>query len=113
MGATESLDAVRAAVEPAVVALGLDVYDLELVGGQNGRTLRLTVTRAGGVDLDAITVPVAIWQGSEDLMVPYAHGEWLTTQVPGVRAHLLPGEGHLSVGLGGLDEMFAELRATL
>jgi pimeloyl-ACP methyl ester carboxylesterase len=73
----------------------------------------LAFTRPWGFDLDAITVPVAIWQGSEDLMVPYAHGEWLTTQVPGVRAHLLPGEGHLSVALGGLDEMFAELRATL
>lgn len=73
----------------------------------------LAFTRPWGFDLGAITVPVAIWQGSEDLMVPYAHGEWLTTQVPGVRAHLLPGEGHLSVGLGGLDEMFAELRATL
>ena len=73
----------------------------------------LAFTRPWGFDLNAITVPVAIWQGSEDLMVPYAHGGWLTTQVPGVRAHLLPGEGHLSVALGGLDEMFAELRATL
>ena len=73
----------------------------------------LAFTRPWGFDLGAITVPVAIWQGSEDLMVPYAHGEWLSTQVPGVRAHLLPGEGHLSVALGGLDEMFAELTATL
>ena len=73
----------------------------------------LAFTGPWGFDLASITVPVAIWQGSEDLMVPYAHGQWLATQVPGVRAHLLPGEGHLSVALGGLDEMFAELRATL
>jgi hypothetical protein len=46
-------------------------------------------------------------------MVPYAHGRWLAMQVPGVRAHLLQGEGHLSVAVGALDEMFAELRATL
>ena len=73
----------------------------------------LAFTGPWGFDLASITVPVAIWQGSEDLMVPYAHGQWLATQVPGVRAHLLQGEGHLSVALGALDAMFAELKATL
>ena len=56
MSATETqLEAVRAAVEPAVVALGLAVYDVELLGGAGARTLRLTVTREGGVDLETIT----------------------------------------------------------
>ena len=73
----------------------------------------LAFTGPWGFDLASITVPVAIWQGSEDLMVPYAHGQWLATHVPGVRAHLLEGEGHLSVAVGALDEMFAELKATL
>jgi ribosome maturation factor RimP len=49
------LEAVRTAVEPSVRALGLDVYDVELVGGGAARTLRLTVTRPGGVDLESIT----------------------------------------------------------
>jgi ribosome maturation factor RimP len=49
------LEAVRTAVEPAVVALGLAVYDVEVLGGAGARTLRLTVTRAGGVDLETIT----------------------------------------------------------
>ena len=73
----------------------------------------LAFTGPWGFDLASITVPVAIWQGSEDLMVPYAHGQWLATQVPGGRAHLLQGEGHLSVAVGALDAMFAELKATL
>jgi ribosome maturation factor RimP len=56
VSATErQLEAVRAAVEPAVAALGLDVYDVELLGGAGARTLRVTVTRAGGVDLETIT----------------------------------------------------------
>lgn len=56
MSATDTqLEAVRTAVEPAVAALGLAVYDVELVGGAGTRTLRLTVSRSGGVDLDAIT----------------------------------------------------------
>ncbi len=48
-----------------------------------------------GFDLAAITVPVAIWQGDADAMVPYAHGAWLAEHVPDARAHLLPGAGHL------------------
>ena len=56
MSATDTqLAAVRAAVEPAVAALECDLYDVDLVGGGNARTLRVTVTRPGGVDLDTIT----------------------------------------------------------
>jgi ribosome maturation factor RimP len=56
VSATErQLEAVRAAVEPAVAALGLDVYDVELLGGAGARTLRVTVSRTGGVDLETIT----------------------------------------------------------
>jgi ribosome maturation factor RimP len=49
------LDALRAAVEPVVAAQGLELYDVELAGGGGARTLRVTVTRSGGVDLEAIT----------------------------------------------------------
>ena len=59
------LDAVRTAVEPAVVALGCAVYDLELLGGKGARTLRLTVTRDGGVDLETIT---AVTQAVSELI---------------------------------------------
>ena len=56
MGATDTqLDAVRTAVEPAVHALGLALYDVELIGGGNARTLRVTITGDNGVDLEAIT----------------------------------------------------------
>ncbi len=65
-----------------------------------------------GFELDEIDGPVSLWQGTEDLMVPFAHGAWLAEHVPGVRAHLLEGEGHLSVGVGALDQMLDELVAT-
>ncbi len=64
-----------------------------------------------GFELDEIAGPVALWQGSDDLMVPFAHGSWLAEHVPGVRAHLLEGEGHLSVGVGAIDQMLDELVA--
>ena len=42
-------------------------------------------------------VPVAIWQGDEDRMVPFGHGAWLAAHIPGARAHLASGEGHLTL----------------
>ena len=62
-----------------------------------------------GFGLEEISVPVMIWQGSADLMVPLSHGQWLASNLPGASAHLEEGEGHLSVGLGALDRMLNEL----
>ena len=64
-----------------------------------------------GFGLEEISVPAMIWQGSADLMVPFSHGQWLASQLPGASAHLEEGEGHLSVGLGALDRMLDELVA--
>ncbi|MHA3702289.1 alpha/beta fold hydrolase [Jatrophihabitans sp. YIM 134969] len=68
----------------------------------------LAFTTPWGFELTDVTVPVAVWQGSEDRMVPYAHGQWLAEHLPDARVHLLPGEGHLSVGIGRFDEMVEE-----
>ena len=62
-----------------------------------------------GFDLGAITVPVAVWQGREDAMVPFAHGEWLAAAVPGAEAHLLDDEGHLSL-VDRLEDVLADLK---
>jgi pimeloyl-ACP methyl ester carboxylesterase len=62
-----------------------------------------------GFDLASIHVPVTVWQGSADLMVPFAHGEWLAAHVPGARARLLEGDGHLSIVVGRADEIVEDL----
>jgi pimeloyl-ACP methyl ester carboxylesterase len=72
----------------------------------------LAFTRPWGFDLDAIAVPTYVWQGSEDLMVPFAHGEWLAAHLPNAVVHLESGEGHLSVGIGAMGRMLDELFAS-
>lgn len=57
----------------------------------------LALTRPWGFDLTAITVPVSIWQGAQDRMVPYAHGTWLARRLPHARVHLYEDEGHISL----------------
>jgi pimeloyl-ACP methyl ester carboxylesterase len=69
----------------------------------------LQIVRPWGFDVDGIRVPVAVWQGRHDRMVPFGHGEWLAATIPGARAHLFDDEGHLSL-LARMPEMLAELR---
>jgi hypothetical protein len=42
-------------------------------------------------------------------MVPFAHGQWLAANVQGARAHLMPGEGHLSMTVSAFDRILDDL----
>ena len=53
--------------------------------------------------------PVAIWQGGQDRMVPFAHGQWLAAHITRARAHLLPGEGHLTLTVTSMDRILDDL----
>ena len=71
----------------------------------------LAILSHWGFDFDEIRIPVFLYQGSDDLMVPYAHGQWLAEHIPQehVKKHLYEGEGHISIWLGYLDTMMKEL----
>ena len=71
----------------------------------------LAFVRPWGFDLAAIRVTVHVWQGSADLMVPSAHGQWLASAVPGAVAHLLDGQGHLSIGVGQAEAIVGAMVA--
>ncbi len=67
--------------------------------------------RPWGFDLASITVPVTVWQGEQDLMVPFAHGQWLAAQVSGARAELSAEDGHLSLAVGRFGDILDGLSA--
>jgi len=69
----------------------------------------LAFTRYWGFDVDDVAVPAYVWQGSEDKMVPFHHGQWLAAHIPGAVAHLEEGEGHFSVAVGALGRMLDEV----
>jgi len=69
-------DTIAAAIEPVLAAIGLELYDVELSTSGRTRTLRVSVDREGGVDIDTVTTaterisPVLDAQGG--LTGPYA-----------------------------------------
>jgi pimeloyl-ACP methyl ester carboxylesterase len=69
----------------------------------------LAFVRPWGFELSSIGVPVSVWQGQQDLMVPFAHGQWLIEHVPTARSRLRPEHGHLSLAVGSIGEIFDDL----
>jgi pimeloyl-ACP methyl ester carboxylesterase len=114
-GIISSLDTLLPAVDRAVLTdeFGADMaasFHEALRNGIDGwLDDDLAFIKPWGFALDEISLPTMVWQGSDDLMVPFAHGQWFSSHVPGVSAHLEQGEGHLSVALGAVDRMLDEL----
>lgn len=56
----------------------------------------LAFTKPWGFDPSTVRVPIAIWWGAEDVLVPPQHGEWLAANVPGAVTRVIEGGGHQS-----------------
>ena len=58
-----------------------------------------------GFNLSEIAVPVLIWQGDQDLMVPHAHSYWLEKHIPTAKLNFVPGHGHVSLVVKYVDQI--------
>ncbi len=89
-----------------------EMVDRALAHGTAGwRDDDLAFTRPWGFELAAIRVPTLLWQGVQDKMVPVAHGRWLAERIPGVEARISEEDGHLSITVGRLGEIYDWLAA--
>jgi pimeloyl-ACP methyl ester carboxylesterase len=100
---TESLfgpspDADRAALTPELLAYAYAQMQDGLSQGPDGFIDdNLSDIRPWGFDLSSITVPVQLWHGLDDTLVPLSHAKWLAAHLPRAEIHLEPGEGHVSL----------------
>jgi pimeloyl-ACP methyl ester carboxylesterase len=62
-----------------------------------------------GINLQAIAIPVQLWHGRHDRFVPFQHGEWLASHIPGVEAHLTDVDGHMTLLQRRVPEVHAWL----
>lgn len=79
---------------------------------QGGRGVAWELTllaRPWGFRLQEVSVPVRIWHGLADNIVPAAAAQHLAAELPSSECRYLPDEGHLIVR--HLDAVLAELRA--
>ena len=51
-----------------------------------------------------------VWHGTDDPVVPVAHARTLIAKLPNVHQHILQNNGHYSVPLNHMDDIFRMLR---
>jgi pimeloyl-ACP methyl ester carboxylesterase len=113
-GFAKVLESVLAPADAAVLHGEMAEYQTSsgqggLASGSQGWWDDNCTMRPWGFELSAITVPVLLLQGRQDMMVPFGHGEWLAAHIPGVEARLLDDDGHLTLLQNRIPEVHAWL----
>lgn len=62
-----------------------------------------------GFSVSDISMPVILWHGEEDMLVPVAHGRYLSRTLPNCHAHFVPAEGHISLIVNHFNEILDEV----
>jgi pimeloyl-ACP methyl ester carboxylesterase len=61
-----------------------------------------------GFDIAEISIPVLVWYGATDVLVPRSHGEWLASNVPGCLVKVDDDAGHM--GGNPVDDITQNVR---
>lgn len=102
----------KAALHGALAEFVADSFRAGLSRGIAGwRDDDLAFTRDWGFALASAggSVPVTVWQGEQDAMVPLAHGQWLARHVRAARSHMVSGAGHLMLPFDAVFDDLLEL----
>jgi pimeloyl-ACP methyl ester carboxylesterase len=70
----------------------------------------LACTQPWGFSVGDIRTPVTVWQGELDLAVPFAHGRWLLSHIPGALGQMVAKHGHFSLVTRYRDAVLADLQ---
>lgn len=73
----------------------------------------LAFVQKWGFDLSGIDVPVQIWQGDDDFMVPHSHSRWLASKIPLAELNFIPENGHISLGVKFRREILNQIHSIL
>ena len=63
-----------------------------------------------GFDVGSVKVPVQLWQGDDDFMVPHSHSRWLASMIPNARLNFVPENGHISLIVKHRDKIVTQLQ---
>jgi len=93
-----SSDADRAVLTHELVSFGrAQMHDGLSQGSEGFIDDSLSDIRPWGFEFNSIRVPVQLWHGLDDRLVPLGHAKWLAAHLPRAEIHLEPGEGHISL----------------
>jgi pimeloyl-ACP methyl ester carboxylesterase len=95
---------------PEVRAALARVITEAFAAGHQGAAHDIVVLgRPWGFALEDVRVPVALWQGEEDALVPPAMGRYQAERIPNCTARFYPGAGHLLV-IDRIAEVLSDFR---
>ena len=91
---SDTTDTLVDVLAPVLEGVGLGCYDVELVGPNRSRTLRVLVDRDGGVDLEAITAATKARrkQGDGQQRIEDADDDGIDVDVDGERRRVALGD---------------------
>jgi len=101
-----------ALAEPGVAEAFFAMLEESYRHGKQGVAWDATIiARPWGFRLEEIAMPVYLWHGGADTMVPPAMGRYVAKTIPNCVARFYPDEGHISLLANHLEEVLQKLLA--
>ena len=89
--------------------LGREFREAFRQGGSGAAADALIYGAAWDFDPGAIESAVHLWHGDDDRVVPIAMAHWVAERIPGVHANYQAGEGHFSIAIRCMSDIFSVL----